>query len=175
MKEIWKKIPNYLEKYEVSNKGNARILDHTRKYKFTTTTVKGRDIIISHNDTFGITRQDGKRMHINIKTAVYLAFVGEVPANHCILYKDKTKAATPDNLFAATYSEKSKIMHRDFPFIRKIASPPLKNWYIRDDGKKFNAREFRKEYGTKPNYIFIAVKFNRRYKGHYWQIKEINK
>lgn len=85
MSEIWKDIPNYEGKYQVSNLGNVRALNYHRENR-----VK---LIIPHKDKHGYLRlglyKNGKLKNYQVHRLVMLAFVRD--SNLTVNHKDENK------------------------------------------------------------------------------------
>lgn len=82
--EVWKDIPGYESKYQVSNLGNVRSLNYMRTGK----TVNLKSSINSRNrKTVRLYSYETSKTY-NVETLVTLAFIGKKPKDYHILHAD---------------------------------------------------------------------------------------
>lgn len=93
--EVWKDIPGYEGRYQVSNYGRVRSVErYSRKY------VPSRIIKpIKGTNCYSIKRDStGKQSSYTINRLMYVSFVGNIPEGYQVLTKDPTMPVSLDNI-----------------------------------------------------------------------------
>ena len=98
-KEIWKDIPNYEGRYQVSNYGNIRSLNHNQKG-----IVKEIKKRLLRGYYYVRLQKNGQKEEFKIHRIVYAVFVGELPK--CILKGDGNK------IMVVNHKDENKLNNR---------------------------------------------------------------
>lgn len=135
--ELWKDIPGYEGRYQVSDLGRVRSLDcrvpllnrHTNVW--ITRAVKGRVLKPGAGETGHVTVALGKGNTHSVHTLVLLAFEGPPPAGHEVLHRNHTPSDNRwTNLFYGTRSENLKM---DYAAGMRKTHPNFNRWGYRFD------------------------------------------
>jgi hypothetical protein len=97
--EIWKCVPGFDPRYQVSNRGRARSLKCNKERILKAPVVRKYALI-------PLNRPDGSRTCITLHRAIYMAFVGGIPPEGEVDHIDNNPANNaPENLRVVTRQE----------------------------------------------------------------------
>lgn len=152
MKELWKDVPGYEGRYEVSNLGNVR------------GTYKNKQVILKPETKIGSDYQrvlfcvKGVRKHYSVHTLVLLAFVGPCPEGfECMHLDHNPRNNCLDNLRWGSKSENSKNRPRwKPPTVTITAEDAFHMRFLRNFGA--SARELAKEFGVTHGHVYKILR-----------------
>lgn len=124
--EIWKDIPGHEGRYQVSDLGNVRSVDHrvrlvTRQAGETTRRVPGKLLRPGPSRSGHLSVAIGKGNSRMVHQLVMLAFVGPCPARHEVLHLNHNPA--DNRLVNLRYGTRSENLRMDYEAGTRVVHP----------------------------------------------------
>lgn len=161
MDEIWKDVPGYKGRYQVSNFGRVKSLNYMRTGKEKIITL-GSD---GKGHLYATLCKEGIPKNIFVHTLMYKAFIGNIPCGFHIHHIDERPANnTLDNLELVSIAERNKIHKSKAVLQLDLQGNIIKEWR--------SASEVQSVLGYKQTYISACClgKFETAY-SFIWKFK----